>query len=193
MNIESVEDHKREMRSSLKRRRNGLSPARRARGDALIARRLLALQEFRAADVVLTYLSFGSEVDTRRIISAAWDTNKIVAIPRCVPGARHMRWYRINALEGLERSTFGVEEPPLIQENEQSLNTGERMLAIVPALTFDYAGYRLGYGGGYYDTFLAGFTGASVGICLEELMSDDLRGAGVVASHDLPVQLVVTG
>lgn len=193
MNIESVTALKRAMRYSLKRQRDGLSPARRARGDALIARRLLALQEFKDADVVLTYLSFGSEADTRGIISAAWDANKAVAIPRCVPGVRLMRWYRVNNLEGLERSAFGVEEPPPIQENEQALNTGERMLAIVPALTFDAAGYRLGYGGGYYDTFLAGFSGVSVGICMEELASDDLRGAGVVASHDLPVQIVITG
>lgn len=193
MNIESVTALKRAMRYSLKRQRDGLSLARRARGDALIARRLLALQEFKDADVVLTYLSFGSEADTRGIISAAWDANKAVAIPRCVPGVRLMRWYRVNNLEGLERSAFGVEEPPPIQENEQALNTGERMLAIVPALTFDAAGYRLGYGGGYYDTFLAGFSGVSVGICMEELASDDLRGAGVVASHDLPVQIVITG
>ncbi|MBQ6411238.1 MAG: 5-formyltetrahydrofolate cyclo-ligase, partial [Atopobiaceae bacterium] len=51
---------------------------------------------------------------------------------------------------------------------------------------------RLGYGGGFYDTFLAKFDGISVGLCREAQFSDDLRAEGIIDEHDLPAQLVVT-
>lgn len=192
MDIGSIEVRKRELRSSLKRLRNGLGDVRRRAADERIRDRVLALPEYRRADVILPYLSFGSEADTRAIIHAAWGEGKTVAIPRCVPGTRRMRWYRVSSLEGLERSAFGVEEPVPTKDNEQQVNADNHMLAIVPALTFDPAGYRLGYGGGYYDTFLTAFGGTSVGICHDALISGDLRAEGVVAPHDLPVQFVVT-
>ena len=80
----------------------------------------------------------------------------------------------------------------LFRSNNQGRGTGERMMALVPGLTFDATGYRLGYGGGFYDTFLSVFDGVSVGLCREAQFSEDLRAEEVVDSHDLPAQLVVT-
>ena len=116
----------------------------------------------------------------------------MVALPWCVPGTHEMRWYRVTSFDALVRSPLGVEEPVPDPANEQLLDTGQRMLALVPGLTFDAAGYRLGYGGGFYDTFLAGFRGVSVGLCRETTLSRDLRAAGVIDEHDLPVDLVVS-
>ena len=66
------------------------------------------------------------------------------------------------------------------------------MIALVPGLTFDGHGFRLGYGGGFYDTFLARFEGVSVGLCRDAQMSRDLCAEGLLDAHDLPVQIVVT-
>ena len=65
-------------------------------------------------------------------------------------------------------------------------------LAIVPGLAFDRRGFRLGYGGGFYDTFLAGFAGVSAGLCREVLAVGDRAAAGVLDAHDQACDLVLT-
>ena len=187
-----VEEHKRELRARFKRVRRDLGEAARAEADALIEKSLLALPEFQDAQVLLAYLDFGQEVRTHGIIKEAWAANKVVALPWCVPGTHEMRWFRVASFDALVRSKLGVEEPVPSDETELLLGTGERMLALVPGLTFDERGYRLGYGGGFYDTFLSAFGGVSVGLCREAQMSEDLRADGIIDAHDLPAQLVVT-
>ena len=67
-----------------------------------------------------------------------------------------------------------------------------RYVAIVPGLAFDRRGYRLGYGGGYYDAFLRSFPGVSVGLCRSTSLFEDLGDLGVLEMHDVPVDVVVT-
>lgn len=100
------------MRAQFKAVREGLIPGERRAIDEAIARNVAALPEFAAADAVFTYLSFGAEVDTRELIQRAWEAGKTVCLPRVVPGTREMRWYSVQSLDRLVRSSFGVEEPP---------------------------------------------------------------------------------
>lgn len=188
----AVDTRKRELRKRFRAIRKELGAEGRAAIDACIEQRLLALPEFTETEVLLAYLDFGPEIRTRGIIQAAWDAGKTVALPWCVPGTHEMRWFKVTSFDGLVRSSLGMDEPAPVDENEQQLGTGERMMALVPGLTFDAAGYRLGYGGGFYDTFLAKFDGVSVGLCREAQLSDDLRSEGIIDVHDLPAQLVVT-
>lgn len=192
MGNEAVDIRKKGLRKKFRAIRKELGEERRAALDARIEANLVALSEFEQADVLLPYLDFGPEVRTRGIIQAAWDAGKTVALPWCVPGTHEMRWYKVTSFDALVRSKLGVEEPVPDEATEQQLGTGERMLALVPGLTFDPAGYRLGYGGGFYDTFLAGFDGVSVGLCREVQLSDDLVAEGIIDTHDLPAQLVVS-
>lgn len=187
----AIEEKKREMRRRLREVRKALGETARAQADAAIKANVLALPEFADADVVLAYLDFGPEVRTRGIIRAAWDAGKVVALPWCVPGTHEMRWFRVDSFDGLVKSNLGVEEPVPDDDAELVLGGEQRMLALVPGLTFDASGYRLGYGGGFYDTFLARFDGVSVGLCREAQLSEDLRAEGVIDDHDLPVQVVV--
>lgn len=187
-----IEQRKREARAHFRAVRKAIPPAARGKIDGAIQRNIARLPEFQRADVVLTYLSFGAEVETRGLIRAAWDAGKVVALPWCVPNTRELRWFRITSFDDLVRSSFGMEEPRPDPANEQQLNTGAHMLAMVPGLTFDAAGYRLGYGGGFYDTFLSAFLGASVGLCREAQLVPDLCGLGIVDTNDLPVDAVVT-
>lgn len=200
MDVFEIDRRKRELRQRYRQLRREMGEQERMRADGAIEERLCSLPVFEAAEVLLTYLGVGAEVRTRGIIERAWSLGKVVALPWCVPGTRVMRWYRVSSFEGLVRSRFGVEEPLPLEENELPVGLGtgacagaaRRMLAIVPALTFDADGYRLGYGGGFYDTFLSKFDGVSVGLCREAQISGSLCEAGVIESHDLPVQLVVT-
>ena len=191
MPMEGVDERKDALRTRMKAIRNGLSADEREAIDAAICERAVSLPAFDQADVVLSYLSMGTEVDTRRLIETAWLAGKTVAIPRCV-GPRLMRWFRISSFEGLEKSPFGVEEPLIDEAAEQLLTTGENMVAVVPALAFDSEGYRLGYGGGFYDTFLADFPGESIGLCRSAQFVESLSDEGVIGRYDVPVSQVVS-
>lgn len=170
--------------------RDSLSENERASADAAIAAQVCALPEFADAHEVFTYLSVGAEVDTRQLIRAAWDAGKLVAIPRCVPGTNTMDWHRIQGFDDLESGSFGIEEPPddpATLVDVPKAGQGVRAVALVPGYSFDQDGYRLGYGGGFYDVFLPSFGGAAVGLCRTAQLS-----AGPVPhdAHDIPVDVV---
>ena len=167
--------------------RESLGQAERSRIDAGIATQVLASSEYQQAKVVLTYLSFGAEVDTREIIRKAWSDGKMVALPRCISG-RRMAWHAVKTLEGLVRSKFGVDEPANDPSTQIDPNQPDA-LALVPGLTFDARGFRMGYGGGFYDVFLANFPGRSLGLCRERQLSETVP---FLEAYDLPVQAIAT-
>lgn len=182
---------KTEMRRRFRELREAIDPAKRQSIDAAIAAQVEALPEFASVQGVFTYLSVGAEVDTRAIIRAAWQAGKLVAVPRCVPGTNLMRWHRLDSFEGLESGSFGIEEPP---DDEATLVDPAswpvgRAIAIVPGYSFDERGYRLGYGGGFYDVFLPAFKGVAVGLCRACQFSEEPLPCD---AHDIPVGIVVT-
>ena len=173
--------------------REMLGPEGRAAADANIAAKVIEHPAYVEADMVFAYLSVGSEVDTRAIIRDAWVRGKTVAVPRCVPKTNLMDWYRIEDFEGLESGSFGIEEPPADPERLVDVpgpETGVKAVALVPGYTFDAQGYRLGYGGGFYDVFLPTFGGTSLGLCRSAQFSPD-----PIPCHelDIPVDVVVMG
>lgn len=183
---------KQSLRTQLKAARRGLGPVCRAEIDAAVAARVIALPEWEAAPIVLAYLSVREEVDTRGLVRAAWDAGKAVAAPR-VTGPRALAWYRVEPGDALEMSRMGIEEPPA--NGARLVEVGElpaTALALVPALAFDERGYRLGYGGGFYDVFLARFPGVSVGLARRVALVPSLGAFDVLEPHDRAVDLVVS-
>ena len=154
--------------------------------DETIARRVAALWQYKRCRMLLTYVSTAIEVDTRRIIERALADGKQVAVPRCVPGTRDMEFYLIRGLDELEPGTFGVLEPK--PDPDFLVTNFEHGLCLIPALCYDWRGYRLGYGKGYYDRFLAHFGGDMVGICY----SDCVRRKLPHGRFDRPAGLLVT-
>ncbi len=179
------------LRARLKRVREALDDVDRASMDARIARHVRMLAPYSDADTLLTYLSVGCEVDTYELIRTAWEDHKVVALPRCVPASREVTWHLVSSFDGLVCGAFGILEPRP-ETPAVAADACGRALAIVPGLAFDRRGYRLGYGGGFYDTFLSSFAGVSVGLCRTCTLHDDLAAVGVVETHDVPVDVVVT-
>lgn len=179
-------------RAALRDERDAMPATARAAADEAICARVQTLSAWAAAEVVFTYLSFGSEIETRGIIAAAFAAGKRVALPRCVPHSREMRWHEIGGPayeQQLERSRFGVLEPADDNSTLVDPTATASAMAIVPGLSFDHAGFRIGYGGGFYDGFLSGFPGTSVGVCREAQLVDWLD---CVEAWDVAVSMVVT-
>ena len=182
------------LRAECKAWRRNLDAAARERIDRAIAANVAALDAWRGAHTVLAYLSFGCEVDTRALIEQAWHEGKTVALPRCAARTCAMEWHRVTSFADLERSPLGVDEPP---RNPATLIDAaaldpKRTVALVPGLAFDGCGFRLGYGGGFYDAFLAQSNCTSIGLCRAGQLRESLAALGVVDGHDEPVSIVVT-
>ena len=163
--------------------------------DARIAARVLQLPQWQEATLVLSYLGVGDEVATAGLIEAALARGNRVALPRVIAGTRELEWRLIpggRVDEGLlERSGFGVLEPridgcPLLD----AADIDSASIALVPGLAFTRDGFRLGYGGGFYDRFLATFPGVSVGLVRSAFLLEP--GALPLDAHDRRVDIVVS-
>lgn len=179
-----------ELRRSMKALRDGMNAGERQLIDRAIADHMRKLAPYAVAPVLFTYLSSNTEVDTRQIIRNAWEDGKTVAIPRCIPGTRLMEWHAIESFKGLGKGAFGIEEPAAdpstLVSPEQN---GPLCVALVPALSYDSHGFRLGYGGGFYDVFLPGFPGISIGLCRNAQLSPVPLPT---EATDAPVTLILT-
>lgn len=157
-----------------------------AQKDILIAKKLLDFPQFKSAGDVLCYSSFGSEIDTARIIGESLALGKRLFLPKCLGEKGRMRFFLIASPDDLAKGAYGIAEPDI---HKCSAAAGfENALCIVPALSFDRSGFRLGYGGGYYDRFLAENDVISVGLCYNELISNALPHE----SFDKSVDFVIT-
>ncbi len=155
--------YKNDLRHKYKSIRRNMTTEKKSDSDSRIFERIIALDCFKSCETVLTFVSTDIEVDTHRLIEYSLKIGKTVAVPKCVAGTRQMEFYIINSLEDLEVATFSVLEPKT--EICSKLQNFYNSICIVPGLVFDFSGYRLGYGKGYYDRFLAGYNGINIGIC----------------------------
>ena len=117
--------------------------------SAEIAKRLLALAELERAETVLAFASIRNEVRTQTSMQAAWAAGKRVALPRVV--GDELQLHLVASDTVLIEGAFSVPEPP---ETATRVQPDEVDFALVPALAVDPRGYRIGYGGGYYDKLI---------------------------------------
>lgn len=148
--------------------------------------RLFKTKEWKKAKTIGVTVSIFPEVDTYSIIQAGWQTGKQIAVPKCIPATREMRFYLLTGFEQLEKSYFGLYEPVIGETVEISKKDIE--LLLVPGVGFTKDGYRLGLGGGYYDRFLTDFPGRTAALCFSEQIMEKLP----LEPHDRPVQQIIT-
>lgn len=180
---------KQEMRKRYARLRADLGADRRRSIDSSITARIVDLDSFSRADAVYAYLSVGDEVDTHELCRRAVREGKVLAVPRCMKGSRVMEWRRVASPGDVVKSAFGVWEPRAEGTEPVDRFGTERSIALVPGFVFDRKGYRLGYGGGFYDAFLGDFKGTSIGLARSVQTMDELP---FLEPHDVPVDMVAT-
>ncbi len=186
MSIGDIRKLKTDLRAKYRAIRQNADPAVRADWDERIADQVRQLWQYARARQILVYVSTPIEVDTHRIIRRALEDGKRVAVPRCIPDTREMEFYYINSLDELSVGSFGVLEPD--PDPERLVTDLSEGLCLIPAFCYDYRGFRLGYGKGYYDRFLPKFGGNLIGICYSACVRYHLPHG----RFDRPAQLLVT-
>ncbi len=178
---------KKELRKNICEMRDSLAPADIREKSALIQAFLFDLSEFRRAQVIMFYVSFGSEVRTHEMIETALRHGKEVAVPAVSADRRALEPFFIESLDQLAPGAYGIPEPVSGARKVESEGIN---LIVAPGCAFDLDGYRLGYGGGYYDRFLRTNRHATaVGLAFELQTVSAIPG---LRSHDIAVDVLVT-
>ena len=125
--------------------------------DAWLTEQLLLHPFYKKAKTIATYLSFPHEFQTARLIEQAQKDGKTLLIPKTYPHGKMD--FVLYEPEKLERNSFGLLEP---QGDFTILEPSQIDLIHVPGLAFNPSGYRIGYGGGYYDRYLSNYSGNSI-------------------------------
>ncbi len=165
-------------------KRNGISD--KLKKDTAISNNLFSFTPFQEAETVLVYVSSKGEADTKSIISYCFENNKKVAVPYCKDKDGNMEFYLIDSFDCLNYGCFGINEPDI--NKCVKLTDFSNSLIIVPGLSFDLNGNRLGYGKGYYDRFLKKYAFISVGLCYNSLIADQVPAE----KHDMRVDYLIT-
>lgn len=139
---------KKEIRKFIKNKRSLMDEREVSSLSALISERLLALPELLAAENVCAYISKGNEVDTGCIISCLWSLGKRVYVPKVY--GKDMHFHRISSFDELVCGSYGIMEPE--GDIYDDVRSG---VIIIPGVAFDKNLSRIGFGGGYYDRYLA--------------------------------------
>lgn len=126
------------------------------------------------------------EIDTWNIIKRGWEEGKTIVVPKCFPKKRELVFYEIHDFHQLEPSYFDLYEPD--PDKSIVVHNGAIELMIVPGLAYTEKGYRLGFGGGYYDRLLSSYSGLSISLAFKEQMV----GALPIESFDIPVGTILT-
>ncbi|MFV0401393.1 MAG: 5-formyltetrahydrofolate cyclo-ligase [Oscillospiraceae bacterium] len=185
-----IRSYKKNLRTRYRGIRASLDPQQRDVKNGRILRFIQSMPAYQDCKLLLCFVSTPQEVDTRALIEAALAEGKRVAVPYCIDGTREMEFYEIESLSELQPRTFGVLEPD--PASHKKVTSFRDALCILPGLSFDRFGYRLGYGGGYYDRFLshkfAGSGGVTAGICFRDCMRSHI----VHGRYDVPADYIVT-
>lgn len=136
---------------------------------------------YKKAKTIATYLSFPHEFQTARLIEQAQKDGKTILIPKTYPQGKMD--FVLYEPKKLERNSFGLLEP---QGDFTIIETSKIDLIHVPGLAFNPSGYRVGYGGGYYDRYLEHFSGHTIST-LYPCQIQDFQPD----SHDIPVEEVL--
>ena len=151
---------KKELRQKMLSKRNSLDKEQKEKWDDQLCEKLLEVIYKKQPGIVHTYLPMDSEINISPVIEELLKTGKTVVAPKALK-QRKMQNLILQSLQELEEGIYGTRHPAM--ENEYQ---GTYDLIIIPGLAFDQQLNRLGYGSGYYDSFLVHQPGAyKLGIC----------------------------
>lgn len=177
-------EEKKVFRQEIKTRWQALEDSYIKDASGVICAHIRQLPEYQKAQTVFCFVSMARELDTSSLLHAVIADGKTLVVPRVVAMGK-MALHPITALESLKLSRFGIPEPP---EDAPTIPPQYVDFTVVPCLSATLAGARLGRGGGFYDRFLASYTGDTALVCFHQLLSEHVP----MDSWDVALPLVVT-
>ena len=171
MTIGEIRAKKNALRKKYKKIRAEIVSENKAGLDLTMTKTVLSSMSYKYCKTLLLFSSFGDEPDTSEIAKKALADGKRVFYPKSYDGGI-IKFYKVNSMDELSESgMFGIKEPSEKTEEYEAQGTAE--LCLVPGLCFDKNGFRIGYGKGYYDRFLAKFKGIAAGFVYNGCVSEE--------------------
>ena len=177
-------EEKQQLRRTMRALESGLSARYKEESSRAIAGHLLAMPEYQEAGTVFCFVGTDREIDTRLILEDILAAGKRLCVPLCT-GKGIMELRQVTDLRQLVPGAYGILEPPA---DAPIVAVDEVDFAVMPCLTCNRLGQRLGRGGGYYDRFLSHYRGGTVLLCQEKLIREEIP----LEPHDYPVPWVLT-
>ena len=169
------------LRKQVLQEMKAISQTQKVAMDEALTEWLLQHPFYQEANTIATYLSFPHEFQTQELIEQALKDGKKVLIPKTYSKGRMD--FVVYHPQQLAKTSFGLLEP---QGDLEVVDASQIDLIHVPGLAFTTKGYRIGYGGGYYDRYLKHFTGHT----LSTVYPCQIRDFSP-ENHDIPVQEVL--
>ena len=163
-------NNKKQTRDLYLKIRKSITQAEKKSFDDIIFIKFINSSFFKSFDTFLIYVSVNNEVNTFEIINYLLYKGKTVAVPHCF--GKNMEFYYLDSTDDLLDGKFGI--PSVDVSKSHKVENFDKSLCIVPAVSFDNNGNRLGYGGGYYDRFLMNHKITTLGLCYERCISEQI-------------------
>lgn len=183
MTDEEISRQKAQLRKHCFAVRKSLGAEKRAEASLSICGNIEKWRVFQQSQTILAYMPIKSEADLTPLMKR--HPQKRWVLPRIIPEEDHRMVFHPYDSNRMIRHPFGMAEPspdlPIIHPEEIELT-------LAPGLAFDRLGFRLGYGGGYFDRFLKNFNGVSTGIIFHALLVNAIPHE----EHDMPMNWIVT-
>ena len=174
--------NKQELRGLVRTQKRAMTQMQILQKSDSLTRQLLGTEQYRNARSIYGYLPYNQEVRTVPLLAQALRDGKRVAVPKCY--GDEMRFIWMEDLSRVERGYAGIPEPI----DDGPMADDETALVLMPGLAFDRQGHRIGYGGGFYDKFLAREgSHPTVALCYDFQVFDHLE----TEEFDIPVDLVL--
>lgn len=179
---------KKELRKNILKMRDSMDEADRFSADETVLLKLLALKEYRDANTIFTFVSYRSEVDTKQLISESLRRGKRVLVPVVDNDKKEMILSELKSAEEMQTSDMGILEPS--GENIRPVEPKIVDICITPGAVFDRRGYRIGYGGGFYDKMMPRFRSDAkkIGVGYDFQLVDEVPKE----EHDQKIDMLIT-
>ena len=178
---------KKNLRTSISQKRNMLTDYELIERSEKIKDTIFKMSEFKESNIILFYVSYGSEVSTHQMIKQCLSNGKRIIVPKVNYSKNSLLLSELNSWEHLEKGAYNILEPK--SEHLKEINVELIDLMFIPGIVFDFFGNRIGHGKGYYDRLLnSKHKALHVGLAYELQMVEDMP----VETHDVKVDRIIT-